>query len=523
MKFNKKSFFRYFVLVLMIVLSFVTINMCNNKKSINIDLFGKNIKIKSSDILDENEEYYLSYDFIKKNIDEEIYYDSVSKKIVIASDKCLLKAKINEKEVSNNFQKESVEKICVIEKNEQEYVSLEVLEKAYDYDITKYKKTIYIDEKDYFECIVKTNDTRMYERSDFKSRVVNFADTKTHLTGILEKDGFVLVKTDDGKIGYISSKMLNYKLNIKGNVEKETKFSKYIFADSTNKYMEKGLGVDGVMLNMFNITQKSGDVNEQKIDSSFLSNVKNNGYKVYGIVTNGYNLAGFNTTTISQILSDESKRLLVINSLVGYSEKYNLDGIVVDFRMIKEEDCDNFTQFIKEFNAFYTKEVVVSINAGEYKNYVKAIKYSDFSIVNFYEQRDLNSNVSGSVSELPWMEQIIKNMIEETKSNKIVACIPSYSILWTEKNSNVVNSKVYNLSSIQDYITKNKLTKKYLENLKQNYIEFKKGSLVYRMWVEDDTSIKNRMEIIKNNNLCGVAIYKLGYENNDILSLINIE
>ena len=66
--------------------------------------------------------------------------DAVSKKIVIASDKCLLKAKINEKEVSNNFQKESVEKICVIEKNEQEYVSLEVLEKAYDYDITKYKK-----------------------------------------------------------------------------------------------------------------------------------------------------------------------------------------------------------------------------------------------------------------------------------------------------------------------------------------------------------------------------------------------
>mgnify|MGYP004532813517 FL=1 len=121
------------------------------------------------------------------------------------------------------------------------------------------------------------------------------------------------------------------------------------------------------------------------------------------------------------------------------------------------------------------------------------------------------------------MEQIIKNIIEETKASKVVACIPSYSILWTEKNSNVVNSKVYNLSSIQDYITKNKLTKKYLENLKQNYVEFKKGSLVYRMWVEDDTSIKNRMEIIKNNKLGGVAIYKLGYENNDILSLVNIE
>ena len=40
------------------------------------------------------------------------------------------------------------------------------------------------------------------------------------------------------------------------------------------------------------------------------------------------------------------------------------------------------------------------------------------------------------------------------------------------------------------------------------------------MWVEDKISIKNRMDIIKSNNIMGVAIYKLGYENNEIIESI---
>ena len=137
-----------------------------------------------------------------------------------------------------------------------------------------------------------------------------------------------------------------------------------------------------------------------------------------------------------------------------------------------------------------------------------------------YGQRDLNSTVAGSISEIPWMENIINKTLEEANSKKLVIGIPAYSILWTEKNSNVIDAEIYNLSATQDYISKNNLETKYSEITKQNYIELKKGSLVYKMWVEDKISIKNRMDIIKSNNIMGVAIYKLGYENNEIIESI---
>ena len=99
---------------------------------------------------------------------------------------------------------------------------------------------------------------------------------------------------------------------------------------------------------------------------------------------------------------------------------------------------------------------------------------------------------------------------------KIVAGLPAYSILWTEKNSNVINSEIYSMKAMQDYIEKNSLNQKEING--QNYVELKTGSLIYRMWLEDDISLKNRLEIVKKNNLKGIAIYKLGYENDNLIN-----
>lgn len=522
MKFNKKSVLMYLILLAVITFSFVITNLSNTNDNMYIDLFGERIKVTVDILLSENDEYYLSYDYIKENIDSEIYYDNVSKKVVIASNKCLTKAKLDEKKVTLNFKEESLEKVGVIEKN-TEYISLEVLRKAYNYEIVNYKNTIYIFENKGFECVAKENNIKLYAGSSFKSSNVGTVDKETKLVGAFEKENFVLVKTEDEKIGYVPSKLISYEVNNIEDEKEEEMLKKYIFADSTNTYIDKDLGLNGVFVNMFDITKKTGEVTVKSVPSSLLSSIKNNGYKAYGIVTNGYNLAGFHTTTISQILSDESKRLFVINNLAENINKYNLDGIVIDFRMIKENDVNNFVQFIKEFNAFCEKDVVININASEYKNYVGAIKYSDFSVVNFYGLRDLNSTVSGSVSEIPWQKEITEKLLKEAEANKIVACIPSYSILWTEKNSKVIDTKIYSLKAIEDYILKNNLTKKHIEGLGQNYVELKKGSLVYKMWVEDETSIKNRMKIIKNSKLKGVAIYKLGYENSSIYNLVNAE
>ncbi|MDD2627890.1 MAG: hypothetical protein PHR25_02450 [Clostridia bacterium] len=99
--------------------------------------------------------------------------------------------------------------------------------------------------------------------------------------------------------------------------------------------------------------------------------------------------------------------------------------------------------------------------------------------------------------------------------------IPAYTILWTEKSSKVVAAEIYSLNAIADYINKNKLEKKFHLSTEQNYIEFKKGTLTYKMWVEDSKSIQKRIEIIKGKDINKLAVYKQQYSNNEMWKTIS--
>ena len=55
----------------------------------------------------------------------------------------------------------------------------------------------------------------------------------------------------------------------------------------------------------------------------------------------------------------------------------------------------------------------------------------------------------------------------------------------------------------------------------QNYIEFKKGSTTYSMWLEDEVSIKNRCEVVNKNELAGIATWRKGFETDNTFSIIN--
>ncbi len=507
----------YFILLLSTIFLFLVLNLINNINTMYIDLFGKRIKANDSVMLKENDEYYLSYEYVKENLDSEIYFDTISRKVVISSEVGLLKARVNEKNININYEEVAINSVGVIEK-ENIYISLEVLEKAYGLEITVSSNTVYIYKNVSFDGKVKYNNVHVYLSSNLKSKSVDYVDKKDKIKAIYEKDNFVFVKVNEKNVGYISKKLLKYSIEKQEIKQDNLEQKNYIFADSSNTKIQSGMPINGVLVDMFEVTQVSATVNEKNINNNLLTSIIKNGYKIYGIVNNGYDLSGFNTATLSQILSDETKRLNLINNLSSKIEKYNLAGIVLDFKRLKEKDISNYIQFVKEFKAFSGKEVIVNIDANEYKKLVKLINYSDFSIINTYGQRDLKSTVSGSVSEISWMKEIIENSLKEAHNEKVVVAIPSYSILWTEKNSHVIDAEIYNLKAIKDYINKNNLDVKEVSG--QNYVEMKKGSLVYRMWLEDELSISNRLKIIKENNLAGVAIYKLGYENNTLIDVL---
>lgn len=512
-----KQYKNYFVLFVSIILLFVILQLMNKSNTIYIDYLGDRIRVNDSILVKENNEYYISYKYIKDNIDNEIYFDNISKKVVISSEQGLFKAKINEKSINVNFENKELKNKGVIEK-ENKYISLEVIKQAYDISNKIANNTIYLYKDNECDAKTKYNNVNVYKYSNINKSIVDYVDKKDKISVLFEKEDFVFVKIKDKDVGYILKNALDYKLQKEDKKSEQPENSIYFFADENSKWTSMDLNIDGIFMDMFSITKLSTEINENNVNTKLLSSAREKAIKVYGIINNGYDLVGFNTYTTSQILSDESKRINAINNISEKIKKYNLDGIVLDFRKLKEKDIENYIQFVKELKAFTKKDVMVNINADEYKMYIPVINYSDFSILNAYGQRDLKSTVSGSISEIKWMEEIINNCLTKANNKKVVIGMPAYSILWTEKNSSVIDSEIYNLKAMQSYLEKNKLEVKNSNG--QNYAELKKGTLTYRLWLEDEMSIKNRLEIIKEKEVRGIAIYKLDYENNNLIDVL---
>ena len=51
------------------------------------------------------------------------------------------------------------------------------------------------------------------------------------------------------------------------------------------------------------------------------------------------------------------------------------------------------------------------------------------------------------------------------------------------------------------------------EELKQYYVEYEKDGATYKMWIEDEKSIKEKLVLIKEKELQGVCFWAKDFEN----------
>jgi spore germination protein YaaH len=60
------------------------------------------------------------------------------------------------------------------------------------------------------------------------------------------------------------------------------------------------------------------------------------------------------------------------------------------------------------------------------------------------------------------------------------------------------------------------------ETTSQNYVEWTQGSVKYQMWIEDETSISVKLNVMKAKNIGGVATWRLGYGTSGVWELLKL-
>lgn len=514
-------------------------------------------RMKQKMIIDDNKIVYLSMDDIKNYYDKNIYYDNQYDQIVTSSFNKLAVLKLNENKMTVNGKSVEI-KGTAFKENGVYYLPISEMEDVYNLKVTLPENKVIIESLDRKLTTATAN-----KKLDVKSKATIFSRTVEKLSQndklvIAETDqnstpaGWVRVRTQNGNLGYVEEKNLDGKKveredtiqpkYIDGKVSMAWEyFSEYAKApDNSNKKYD---GVNVVSPSFFHL--KLEDTKEEKpstldvaslaklVDNAgdegtqYINWAHSNNYKVWPKVSNETL-----STTIDEfscIINDYKLREIMIKDILNYVDKYKLDGINLDFEYMYKDDCDEFSKFVIELAPqLHAKGVCLSVdvtapNGGDnwslcYDRHLIG-EVADYVVFMGYDQ--YGTSKIGTTSGYNWLELCLNNFLgyEEVPSEKIILGLPFYTKLWQTKDGETIKGTAVTMSNVNNSIPAS-ASKEWQDDLKQYYVEYTQGAYVYKMWIEDEESFKEKLSLVNKNNLAGAAYWRKGFESQGVWEII---
>lgn len=508
----------------------------------NVIINNNNVTARlKKDIIIEDDEIYMSMKDIKNFFDNYIYEEQNKRSIITTYDENIAEVYFSGNHIKVNDQLQRVD-ATAIKRNEEIYLPISEMTNVYNIELEYKEETNIITMDSIKRKQVKADAAKKILVKDYAkvlSRTVDKVEVGEVLIVIAEReDGWAKVRTASGKIGYVKQSSLENEVIVREGIEavqqiegKISMFWDYYseYAKAPDRTGEEYEGVNVVSPTFFyiddegNFTEKVGKAGENYIEWAH-----KNGYKVWPMFSNTE--AGIKIT--SKILKDHDQRESIITDLVKVCEKYDIDGINIDFEYMYEKDKDLFSRFIIELKPRMAElGIVVSVDVTAPDGspnwslcYDRTVlgKTADYLIFMAYDQYGISSDKAGTTAGYNWVETNLKKFIEtyEVPSEKIILGIPFYTRIWTETSDGEVSSKVVSMKDIEDNIPDD-VQKIWNEDLKQYYIEYTSKSTTKKMWVEDLESIEAKVSLVRKYNLAGVSAWEKDRESKGTWKLIN--
>ena len=162
---------------------------------------------------------------------------------------------------------------------------------------------------------------------------------------------------------------------------------------------------------------------------------------------------------------------------------------------------------------------------------------ADYVMIMGYDEHTDGSYQAGSVASIGYLEDGIAEALKSVPAEKLVAGVPFFTRLWfetpktedelaaeagTEAASypNNVTSYAYGMDEAAEVVSAAGVQPEWDDAAKQNYAQWEADGGVYKIWLEDDQSLEEKLKVIKANNLAGVAEWSLGMEDSGVWDLI---
>lgn len=511
-------------------------------KTTNLIINNRNVTENlKKNILIQNGEIYLSKQDLGNFFDKYIYEDKETEQIITTYNKKIAEIGFEKNIITINGSEKSTYSHA-INQDDTIYIPINELKDVYNIEINYIESTknLVIDSlnKEQKKAVVSANSS-IKSTKKFIAKTVARVKKGECVIIISNENGYAKIRTEDGKIGYIKSKKIDNEVTARQNMEQEKQITDKVnlvwdyysqVASAPDRTDTQIDGVNVVSPSFFNI-DKNGKLTENigSRGQAYLEWARQNNRKIWPMVQNSGDSTMIDTT--SKIMNSYTKRKELIESIINVCIKYKLDGINIDFENMRKEDKDLYSRFIIELEP-RMKELglVVSVDVTApdgsdtwslcFDRHVIG-DVADYIIFMAYDEYGESSTKSGTTAGYDWVELGLKKFIEteEIEPGKIILGVPLYTRLWIEDSSGkVLKKSVISMKDIENTIPSD-VERKWDDKLKQYYVEYKDGNNTNKMWIEDLKSLKEKLGLISEYQLGGLASWEKGMETDDVWNL----
>ena len=383
---------------------------------------------------------------------------------------------------------------------------------------------------------IKKN-TQVREKGGVKSPILTDVAKGDKVTVLEQMETWTKVKTADSVIGYVENKRLDntrseltipvtdyteteytsltrdYKINLGWHVVAGTAGNDTLQSVTANT---KGLNV--ISPTWFKLSDNEGNFTSFA-SADYVEKAHGMGLEVWALVEN---IEYKDSIDMYQILSSTTTRRKLIDALVAEVQQYGIDGINVDFEQISMDCGEHYIEFIRELSVSCRKNgIVLSVDnyvpTGYTDHYDRREQgiVADYVIIMGYDEHYAGSPEAGSVASINYVENGIADTVSQVPANKVINAIPFYTRIW-ETTGSSISSQAVGMEMAEEYVAAHNIDVEWNEETCQNYGEYTSGDTLYQVWLEDEESIRVKLNIMEKYGIGGVAAWRLGFEKPEI-------
>lgn len=492
-------------------------------------------------------ECYMDLETARSLLNSRFYYGTQDDTLIYCLPEEMYFARAGEKKWESDVNGVTEEDYApVIKDGETVYVALPYLRKFTNFYYGVYEgpnRVVLRNEWGTEKMATVRGSTNMRTLGGVKAPIIAAVEEGTDVLILDPLDDWTRIETADGYYGYVENKYLSE--TREQEMEPVTDVPEYVpqyrslgkriciawnmiyFAESNKEIDGMLVGTKGINVlapTWFTLESEDGDINV-KASKSYVKMAHDKGMQVWGVLDNFQNDDLF---VYTQFLNSLEGRQKVIKKLIEEAQNFDLDGINVDIEGLAEPtDVYDFIEFVREIciacrraGLYISVNNYVPYNYNDHYDLEEQASFADYVIIMGYDEHTVGSQEAGSVASIGYVEYGIQEALKDVPAERLINGIPFYTIGWATEGG-TVSGRTLDMAEAKVFMKDHDMKKEWNSTAGQNYAEKESGSKLYQIWLEDKKSISTKLDLMKENGLAGVAVWRLGLETNDVWDVID--